>query len=128
MALCRNRHNSGHDVDHDCILTKKSDSEWQRPLPAQSRQYYTTHTTGSHRSQEEAPVAFASGIQPAQKTKTPFPIRNDVFFYLSSDALRVLDFVDNSLECGRIVDSKIGEHLAVDLDTCLVDKTHQARV
>lgn len=37
-------------------------------------------------------------------------------------------FVDDSFECRRIVEGKVGKHLAVDLDTCLVDETHELRV
>ena len=40
----------------------------------------------------------------------------------------VLHLVDNSLESGGIVEGEVGEHLAVDLDACLVDKTHELAV
>lgn len=39
--------------------------------------------------------------------------------------LSVLNFVDNSLESCGIVKSEVSEDLAVDLDACLVDETHE---
>ncbi len=46
---------------------------------------------------------------------------------LSGD-LCVLHFVNDSLESGGIVESEVGEHLAVDLDTGFVDKAHELAV
>lgn len=40
----------------------------------------------------------------------------------------VLNLVDDSLESCGIVESEIGEHLAVELKTALVDKTHELAV
>ena len=39
--------------------------------------------------------------------------------------LCVLYFFNNSLESGGVVESEVGEHLAVDLDTCFVDQAHK---
>lgn len=37
----------------------------------------------------------------------------------------VLYFINNGLESGRIVEGEIGKDLTVDLDSSLVDKTHE---
>ena len=39
--------------------------------------------------------------------------------------LSVLHLIDNSLECCRVVHGEVGEHLAVDLDTGLVNQAHK---
>lgn len=43
-------------------------------------------------------------------------------------SLCVLHLVNNSLECGRIVESQVGKHFAVDFDAGLVDEPHQLGV
>ena len=40
----------------------------------------------------------------------------------------VLNLFNNSLECGGIVQCKVGEDFAVDFDTCLVDEAHELGV
>ena len=63
--------------------------------------------------------------------KTPLPAwwGSDVLYRLCwVGSLCVLHLVHDSLESGGIVYGEVCENLAVDLDTCLVDKTHQARV
>ena len=38
---------------------------------------------------------------------------------------RLLYLVNDSLECVRVVDSEVGEDLAVDLDTSFVEESHE---
>lgn len=40
-------------------------------------------------------------------------------------AVRLLSLCYDGLESLGVVDSEVSEHLAVDLDTCLVQQTHQ---
>ena len=40
----------------------------------------------------------------------------------------LLHFCYDSLECFRIVDSKVGKHFAVDFDSCFVEIAHELRV
>ena len=40
-------------------------------------------------------------------------------------SLCVLYFFNNSLESGGVVESEVGEYLAVDLDACFVNQAHE---
>ena len=42
--------------------------------------------------------------------------------------LGILHLVNNGLESGGVVESEVGEHLAVDLDAGLVDEAHELGV
>ena len=42
--------------------------------------------------------------------------------------LSVLHLFNDSTECFGVVEGEVGKHLAVDLDTALVDKTHELGV
>ena len=44
------------------------------------------------------------------------------------NVLGVLHFVNHSLEGFGVVEREVGEHLAVDLDTCLMDEAHELAV
>ena len=84
--------------------------------------------------------AYLICLRKQKWTETPFLWGESVHFdtlrrhFLSESAtliaqlLSVLSLLYDSLECFRVVHSEVSEHLAVDLDTCLVKHTHELRV
>ena len=54
--------------------------------------------------------------------------RSLFFVNLFIEKCLLLNLGNDSLECFRVVHSQVGQHLAVDLDTSLVQKTHQLRI
>ena len=62
------------------------------------------------------------------KKRLPDLVGQTAFFVHNSVKGLVLCFLHDSLECLRVVHSEVGEHLAVDLDTCFSERTHQLAV
>ena len=69
-------------------------------------------------------------LMPSVQSKRLYPIIwNTVFIFWNHRlSLELLNLVNNSLESLRVVNSEVSEHLTVDLDTCLVKRTHQLTI